>query len=64
MERWQHVWVGLETADEAPFTPVQVQKLFFLLDRKDTKPPRVWFSLVDDRSASHGFLTGVAPFFR
>ena len=33
MERWQHVLVGLGTADKAPFTPVQVQKLFFLLDR-------------------------------
>lgn len=33
MERHQHVLVGLGTSEKAPFTPVQVQKLFFLLDR-------------------------------
>ncbi len=33
MNRSEHVLAGLGTSDKAPFTPVQVQKLFFLLDR-------------------------------
>ncbi len=38
MDRKKHILVGLGTVGKAPFTPVQVQKLFFLLDRNGKGP--------------------------